>query len=400
VILLSILLVLVAAILLLPTISDTLSIARLAFRSPSVHSGAPATLPRLLLLVPAHNEELLVGDCIKSIIAARYPRQLFSTYVIADNCTDATAGVARTAGAVCLERYDLEQPGKPQAIAWALQQVPLADYDAVVILDADSVIAPGFLTALASKGQLTYKAVQAYYDVYNRTQSALTRLAAVLSAANHLFAYPLKHKAGLNAPLVGNGMCIGAHVLRTQGWRAFSICEDWEQYALLTEHGVPIDPVPSAVVYAQEAHTLAQSSTQRQRWTAGRLTVLARLALPLVRSHRIGLHQKLDAMAELTAPGPVVHLGIAIVLISLALVLGLPPVVSVLLLASLLRTMAYTVAGLCVQPDPWRTIGAFGFLPVYVLWRMITALAAIKMLGNKPWIRTPRHQHVTSNPRP
>ncbi len=308
--------------------------------------------------------------------------------------------MARAAKVHCLERHDLGRPGKPQAIAWALERIPLARYAAVVIIDADSAIAPGFLAALASAGQLTHKAAQAYYDVYNRTQSALTRLAVVLSAANHRFAYPLKHRAGLNAPLVGNGMCIGAHVLRTHGWHAFSICEDWEQYALLTEQGVSIEPVPNAVVYAQEAHTLAQSSTQRQRWTAGRLTVLARLGLPILRSRRIGLHQKLDAIAELTAPGPVVHLGLAIMLTPLALVLGLPPVVSFLLLASLLRPVAYAVAGLWVQPDPLRTIGAFRFLPVYTLWRMGAAVAAMRMLGNKPWIRTPRHRHVTPDPRP
>ncbi len=399
-ILLSMVLVLVAAILLLPTFSDALSVARLAFRDSSPRSGEPTALPRLLVLVPAHNEELLIDSCIKSILAASYPRHLFSVYVVADNCTDGTADVAHAASAGCLERHDLERPGKPHAIAWALKQLPLANYAAVVILDADSTIAPNFLTALASVGRLTHKAAQAYYDVYNRTQSPLTRLATVLSAANHRFAYPLKYRAGLNAPLVGNGMCIGTHVLRTHGWRALSICEDWEQYALLTEQGVPIEPVPDAVVYAQEPHTLAQSSTQRQRWTAGRLTVLTRLTLPLLRSRRIGLRQKLDAIAELTAPGPVLHLGVATVLISLALVLGGPPLIAFLLLASLLRTVAYAVAGLCVQPDPWRTIGAFSFLPVYVLWRMGTAVAAMRMLGDKPWIRTPRHQHVTPNPRP
>src|SRR5206468_15584 len=119
----------------------------------------------------------------------------------------------------------------------------------------------------------------------------------------------LKRRVGLNAPLLGNGMCIGTGVLATHGWKAFTIAEDWELYARYTTQGVRIESLESARLYAQEARNLRQSSTQRQRWTAGKLTVLARLIGPLCRSSRIGLTQKVDAVAELSAPGPVVHLG-------------------------------------------------------------------------------------------
>ena len=92
-------------------------------------------------------------------------------------------------------------------------------------------------------------------------------MAAVLATATHQFAYPLKRHAGLNVPLVGNGMVLGTDVLGRFGWHAFSICEDWEMYALLTAHGVPIGCVPRARLKAQEARSLHQSSTQRRRWT-------------------------------------------------------------------------------------------------------------------------------------
>jgi 1,2-diacylglycerol 3-beta-glucosyltransferase len=385
---------LLAGALLLPTLSDLVSLLKVLFDRAPQRRRPVNELPRLLVLVPAHNEEMMVAACVRSLLGMRYPAERYTVTVIADNCDDRTAEVARAAGAHCLGRQDPRRPGKPQAIAWALEQLPLNEYDALIILDADTVVAPDFAAALARAAPLNAKAVQAYFDVENRTENALTRLATVLSAATHRFAYPLKRRAALNTPLVGNGMCIGTKVLQTHGWRAFSIAEDWEMYAQLTERGVPIECAPDAVVYAQEAHTLRQSLSQRQRWTAGKLTVLARCGPPLLRSGRVGLRQKLDAVAELSAPGPVLHLGLALLGIGAALLLRLPPAIALLFVASLIRPVAYTVLAVRVQPDPAKTIAAFAFLPVYVLWRVGAAASALRMLGDKPWVRTQRHRHL------
>ena len=129
---------------------------------------------------------------------------------------------------------------------------------------------------MARAAPLNHKVLQAYFDVANPQDSSLTRMAAVLAAANFRFAYPLKRRVGVNAPLLGNGMCIGAGVLATHGWKAFTIAEDWELYALYTAQGISIESVEGARLFAQEACSLRQSSTQRQRWTAGKLTVLIR----------------------------------------------------------------------------------------------------------------------------
>jgi 1,2-diacylglycerol 3-beta-glucosyltransferase len=395
---LSLLCGLLAAVLLLPTLSDVLSIGHILLGDSARRQPAPAEPPRLLFLVPAHDEELLIEACVQSLRQLHYPTGRSSVIVIADNCSDRTAERARAAGAVCLERADPDRPGKPRAIAWALEQFNLDECDAVVVVDADTMVDPAFAMGLAQAGPLKDKAVQGFFDLSNPTESPITRMAAVLATATHRFAYQLKQRAGINVPLVGNGMAIGAQVLSRHGWRAFSICEDWEMYALLTERGVPIVGAPGARLYAQEAHSLRQSSTQRERWTAGRLTVLARVGPRVLKSRWPGARQKLDTLAELTAPGPALHLGLALPLAALSLGVGLPAasVLASALVASLVRPTAYTIAALLVQPDPRRTIAAFAFLPLYAGWRVATAVRALRMVGDKPWIRTQRHQH----PRP
>lgn len=389
----SIVLALVAAVLLAQTVSDVLSIGwALARRRPRALSGVRPQ--RLLVLIPAHDEELLIEACVRSLLALQYPPARLSVVVIADNCSDRTATLARAAGARCLERQDRRLPGKPRAIAWALDQVRLSDYDAVAIIDADTIVDRNFVTELDAVGPLRAKAVQGFFDLSNPNETPITRMSAVLATATHQFAYPLKGRAGLNVPLVGNGMVIGTDVLGRYGWQAFSICEDWEMFALLTERGVAIEPAPRARILSQEARSLDQSSTQRQRWTAGKLTVLARVGPRILRSRHIGARQKLDALAELAAPGPGLHLGLVVLLGLACVTLPLPGGMLLLgaLGASLLRPAAFTMAALTVHPHPAQAVRAFAFLPIYAVWRIGAAVRALRILGDAPWVRTQRHQ--------
>ena len=382
-----------AAALLLPTVSDLLSLARIALGGRHQRVVAARTDPRLLFLVPAHDEELLIESCLASLGQLRYPRTRFEVVVIADNCTDQTAALAVARGARCLERTQPELRGKPHAIAWALEQLGLAEYDAVVIVDADTVVDPEFATGLAAAAPLNGKAVQGYNGVLNPEDNAITRMAAVFADAKGRFAHPLKARAGLNVPLRLGG-CIGTSVLAEHGWNAFSIGEDWELYVLLTSSGIQIEGVDNARVYAQEARSLRQSASQRKRWTAGKLTVLWRLLPAMLRSRRLSAHQKLDLIAELSGPGPAVHLGAASFLAVGSALLGVPGAGTLIfaLAAGVFRHACYAFAALLVQPRPWRAMLAFAVLPFYAAWRLGIEIAALRMLGDKPWVRTERHR--------
>jgi 1,2-diacylglycerol 3-beta-glucosyltransferase len=388
----SVFIALVAVVLLIPTLSDAFSamaLLRRARRGPSVGAG---DTPQLLFLVPAHDEALLIETCVQSLRQIRYPESAYRVVVVADNCTDDTAQRALASGAQCLVRTEPSQPGKPHAVAWALSRLTLGDYDAVVIVDADTVVDREFASELARSAPLADKAVQGYNGVSNPDDSNVTRMAAVFADAKCLYAYELKARAGLNLPIRLGG-CIGTGVLEKHGWNAFSIGEDWELYALLTIAGVPIESAPGARVYAQEAKSLRQSASQRQRWAAGKFTVLGRVAGAVLRSTNIGAHQKLDVIAELTAPGPVVHLGLVVAL-SAVLLVAKPPAwtaLAALLIIGLLRIVVYTTMALATQEKPLRAVLAFVFLPVYSLWRLPVEFSALRMLGDKPWIRTERH---------
>lgn len=384
-----------AALLALPLLTDVVNVLTVMLRR-GARVRAPVAMaggaPRLLFLVPAHNEELLIDRTLRSIADMQYPADRIHTVVVADNCTDRTAAIARAGGAECLERTDARERGKPHAIRWAMERLPLDRYAAMVVLDADSVVSENFAAAVAKHAPLEEKVVQSYTDVSNGDDNALTRMAAVFSVARFIYMNGLKTRAGLNVPL-GNGIVFGSAVLQRHGWPALSITENWEMYAILTARGVPIEACPAARNLAQEARSLAQSGPQRKRWAAGKMGVLLAHAGGIVRSDRARWRQKLDTIAELASVGPVVHLGAASVLAVLTLLLGggTAPVLLVILGLPVLRHLVYTALSIGAVREPWRAVAAFAYLPLYAGWRLAVQLRAMTLVHGTAWVRTARH---------
>lgn len=385
----TIVLAIAAGLLVLPALSEVVSLLSPA-RPP--RPAVPSATPRLLFLVPAHDEATLIGPCVSSLVAMDYPVAQRRIIVVADNCQDETAGLARTHGAEALERTDLALPGKPRALAWALEQLRDDPWEACVIVDADTTVDPGFASALAAEAPLTDIAVQAYFGTLNEWDTWLTRLAGVLARSRYEVSYPLKQRVGLNCPLTGNGMCLGRTLLK-DGWQAFSLTENWELYASLTAHGTPIRYSRRALLLSQEVQSMGQGGTQRRRWLAGRIGVLRAWGPRILASATVGWRQKLDALVELGGPSPVLHLVAAVAVAALSLLLVGGPAggwIAGLAAASLLGHLITTVSVLLRHPEPGRTLLAFVMLPVYAIWRTSTAVWTLLSLRDTVWRKTSR----------
>jgi 1,2-diacylglycerol 3-beta-glucosyltransferase len=349
--------------------------------------------PRVLFLVPAHNEELMISGCVESLLRMDYPSDRRGVIVIADNCVDSTAARARAAGVEAWAREDQVRRGKSEAIGWALARTDLSLWDAVVILDADSTVDPRFATALANQAPLEPKVVQAYFGSSNEFESWLTRLSGVLMRIRYEIAYPAKQARRLNVPLTGNGMCIGAGLLRSEGWHADSITENWELYARWTAAGVRICYCQEALLYSQESGSLRQAGTQRLRWASGRAEVFRKWRGPILRSRAIGPRQKLDALWTLGAPSPMVGALMALFLCALSLVALPYPYSIILALAAIGTQLPWLIAStrvLWTHPQRLRTFLSFAMIPPYAIWRGALQLRAAVVGTREGWVRTAR----------
>ena len=128
---------------------------------------------RFMAIIPAHNESNVIKNLVESLKRQDYPKELYDIYVIADNCTDDTAKIAKDAGAIVMERNDPEHKTKGYALQWFLQKKieENAQYDAFCIFDADNIVDKNFLKSMNKKLCQGEDVVQGYRDIKNPTDS-------------------------------------------------------------------------------------------------------------------------------------------------------------------------------------------------------------------------------------
>lgn len=242
------------------------------------------------ILIPAHNEELLLGAALDSLHGLAYPREAYRAIVIADNCTDRTAEIARAHGALALERFDTEKIGKGYALEWALERLlgaqqtgsaelaSIAGFDAVVVLDADTQVAPNLLSAFEVALAAGQKAMQARYEVLNADESWRTRLMLCALALAHIIKPLGREQRKQSDGLKGNGMCFAREVVERVPWSGESITEDIEYTLRLCRAGYRVAFLPDTAVWAQMPTDGGQAATQRKRWEGGRYRLLFTVA--------------------------------------------------------------------------------------------------------------------------
>ncbi len=358
-------------------------------RAPRAAGAAPR---RFAVLVPAHNEEALIGRLLTNLRQLDYPAHLYDVYVVADNCQDTTAAQARALGAHVYERFDLAHQAKGYALRWLLERIREdgPPYDAVVVLDADSVVAPNLLRSMDARLAGGSQVIQAYYSVLNVGDSSVTALRYTALAAIHYLRPLGRARLRLSCGLKGNGMCFAAPILERFAWRWYTLAEDVEFHLALVRAGVRVDFAPETQVLADMPVSYAQAASQNTRWERGRLQLLRRhvpgLLLDALRTRSA---MRLDAVVEQLIPplsvpfvlGGFCLLGGGVVHNELAATLGG---------LSLLGQVGYLLAGLVLVRAPRRAYVALLYAPRYVIWKVSLYGRALVSTRAARWIRTTR----------
>jgi cellulose synthase/poly-beta-1,6-N-acetylglucosamine synthase-like glycosyltransferase len=365
--------------------------------------GTPAEeFSRFAVLIPAHNEEMLIEKTCQSLLGISYPKVLYEIFVIADNCTDQTADLCRRQGVTVLERTDPALQGKGYALSWAIKALDLDRFDAVLVVDADSLVDPSILDELNTFVKSGELAIQCCNAVRNREESWFTQLLFVSRTIGNLLYHHAKYKLGLSSYLMGNGTCFSTQLLKTEGWTAYSIGEDWEYYATLIEKRIKIAFAVGAIVYHQESRSLEQATTQRLRWSSGRFHVVRRFGLRLF--CRGFARQDLfliDASLPLIFPN--YSLLFNLTLLTLLLAAVAPPSSSKFFFLGLstvciLAQMALFAVGAVLSGQKWSVLKAAMRAPLFLLWKLsIDFLTLTRLHKPKSWVRTQRHQPTDLN---
>ena len=386
--------VLAASILMLPVLVFLLQVlaAILLTKSSAIKQQAN-NKPIITVLMPAHNESLVIAQSIQSILP-----QLSShdhLLVVADNCNDDTAAIAKSLGAVVIERTNLHERGKGYALDYGLQHLkamPLKANSAqiILIIDADCMVENDAINKLASACMTYQRPIQALYLMESQPEPSLKARIAAFAWLVKNKVRPLGFKAlGLPCQLMGTGMAFLWEDIIKVNLASGHIVEDMKLGVDFSRMNKPPLFLPEALVTSVFPPTVEATNTQRTRWEHGHLSMILTEAPSLIfEAIKTKNSQMLGLTLDLIVPPLAVLslLSLSIFAASLALSIKLALLLTTILLLALISAvlLAWGFFG--------RHIISFKQLCYAPIYALVKVPIYIKFLLNRQveWVRSKR----------
>ena len=244
------------------------------------------TLHRIAVLIAARNEQAVIGNLINSIQAQDYPASHVEIFVVADNCTDLTGTVAGSHGATVYFRTNTQQVCKGYALQYLLRCIEedYAPFDAYLVLDADNVLSPNYLTEINKTFSDGYQIVTSYRNSKNFGDNWISAGYALWFLRESRYLNGARCRMGTSCAVSGTGFLFSRRILeKCGGWNFFLLTEDIQFTIANIIRGEKVGYCPTAVLYDEQPTTFSQSFRQRLRWSRGYLQVFRRYGTSLLR---------------------------------------------------------------------------------------------------------------------
>ncbi len=243
---------------------------------------------RFAVLISARNEEIVIEYLLNSLRNQTYPSELYDVYVVADNCTDRTADIARQAGAIVLERFDTTRVGKGYALDFLLSHIKDTKgdtyYDGYFVFDADNILEPDFIEQMNLTFSAGYKIITSYRNSKNYDTNWISSGYALWFLREARYVNNARMILNTSCAVSGTGFLFHRDMLKKRdGWKYFLLTEDIEFSVFNVIDGEKIGYCHKAMLYDEQPETFSVSWKQRLRWARGFLQVFRRYGWGLFR---------------------------------------------------------------------------------------------------------------------
>ena len=256
-------------------------------RPDTLRAIGAAPKHRFAVLIAARNEEAVIGKLIDSVRDQSYDTRLTGIYVVADNCTDATARAARRHGAIVYERHDASHRGNGWALDFLLREMGRHDllfYDAYLVLDADNVLDRDFILHMNETFSAGYDIVTCYRNSKNFGDNWISAGYALWFLRESRYLNGARMRLGSSCGVSGTGFLFSAAVLEAQGggWPFHLLTGDIEFTIHNVTRGLRVGYCAEAVLYDEQPVCFRQSWAQRLRWSRGYMQVFGKYGRALI----------------------------------------------------------------------------------------------------------------------
>ncbi|MBS5690147.1 MAG: glycosyltransferase family 2 protein [Firmicutes bacterium] len=238
----------------------------------------PAELHRYAVLISARNKELVIGNLLDSISAQDYPSSLVRVFVVADNCTDKTAKVARAHGAIVYERFNDKLVGKGYALEYLLDRIgeEYGDvFDAYMVFDADNLLSEDYISRMNETFSDGYRIITSYRNSKNYGDNWISAGYALWFLREAKYLNNARYLLGTSCAVSGTGFMFSREILKScGGWPFHLLVEDIEFTIHNIVSGEKVGYCPRAVLYDEQPTKFSQSWKQRMRWARGYIQIL------------------------------------------------------------------------------------------------------------------------------
>lgn len=257
---------------------------------PYIKKDAPLHVPqknRFAVLISARNESNVIRELLDSIKAQSYPAELVDVYVIADNCTDNTADIARACGVNVYERFDKKNVGKGYALNFALKNIAhehgMDYYDGYFVFDADNVLDPLYIEEMNRTFSSGYEALTSYRNSKNYGDNWISAGYALWFLRESKYLNYSRMLCNTSCAISGTGFMFSKKIAKElNGWRYYLLTEDIEFSVDRVINNYKIGYCKDAVLYDEQPNTFSQSVRQRMRWAKGYFQVMFRYGTKLI----------------------------------------------------------------------------------------------------------------------
>jgi cellulose synthase/poly-beta-1,6-N-acetylglucosamine synthase-like glycosyltransferase len=345
---------------------------------------------RLAVVIPAHNEAASILRCIQSLrnCEALSSERSVALVVVADNCTDDTANIAHQAGAITIVRADHERIGKGFALQDTFKELLVQNFDALAIVDADTIVERNFFVEIATMLDAGADAVQTRYLALNADASLPSRLGAIALMAFNVLRPCARDRLGLSVGVLGNGFALPRSTLQAVPYAPSSIVEDLEYHLRLIESGKRVVFADRTTVRADMPVTARAMATQRSRWEGGRFRMFMLNARALGRDLIKGNLRAFEPLLELMTLPLSFHVSALAVLFLIGST-GL----RIYALAALALVVAHLAIAVIVAGGKLDDLIVLMAAPFYIAWKLTLSVNILRFARkDAKWLRTERSE--------